>query len=76
MNQDCERCGRTFRRQGVKSRTWQNPDRCPRCNDEEREAAVGRYCPSLIRERIHRKKVRDSKDAVARRLKTRTGLSA
>ena len=64
---------RTFRPRIVKSN---HLDKRPPGNEKDREAAIDRYSPSLIRERIHRRKMLDCRDAVARRLKTGSGLSA
>ncbi|MDE0095707.1 MAG: hypothetical protein OXS40_04910 [Gammaproteobacteria bacterium] len=70
--QDCGQCGRTFRQQKVASG---NPDNCPACK-REHEMHLDRFNASLIGDRIRKRKILDSQDAVARRLKTKDGLPA
>lgn len=63
---DCELCGRAFSPRKAKS---DRPARCPACTREERDIALNRCSPSLIRKKTLQRKTQASRDAVARRLK-------
>lgn len=62
----CELCGQAFSPLKVKP---DQPAWCPACAKEERDYTIDRCSPSQIREKTLQRKTRESKDAVARRLK-------
>ena len=62
----CELCGQAFSPLKVKP---DQPAWCPACAKEERDYTIDRCSPTQIREKTLQRKTRESKDAVARRLK-------
>ena len=66
---DCELCGRAFSPRRARPGNPERTIRCPACARQERDLAADARSASSLRQRALDRKMRESMNAVARRLK-------
>ena len=66
---DCGLCGRAFSPHRANPGNLEEPVRCPACTRQKRNLGADTRSQSFTRERTLARKARESRDAVARRLK-------